>query len=284
MKIYIPKKAVEGLGGGWTFSRNLAKALRDRVEFVSDYRHSDIYFIPGCTLSQRDEVKKAKEEGKKVVLRVDNVPKNSRNRNTSTSRLYDFAQMADEVIYQSNWAKEWVSPFVKKDGVVILNGADTEIFRPDGDKMEKQGSPQWLYSRHNRDETKRWEETWYYFQMAYHKNPNVHLWVVGQFSDRNREYNFDFFGGAEKRYKYWGIVLSREEMAKMYRSADFLYVPYFMDACSNTVVEARLSGLKVIYNEEQGGGTKEIMEAPLEELTLKAMGDKYYKVFQELTK
>ena len=282
MKIYVPQKASNGIGGGWTFTRNLANALGGKVDFVSNFIHSDIYFIPGCTLAQRDEAKKAKEKGKKVVLRVDNVPRNSRNRNTSTSRLYDFAQLADVVIYQSNWAKDWVKPFIKRDGVVILNGADEKIFKPEGDKIEKQGDPQWLYSRHNRDETKRWEETWYYFQKAFYLNPNVHLWVAGQFSDRNREYNFDFFGGAEKRYKYWGIVISREEMAKLYRSADFLYVPYFMDACSNTVVEARLSGLKVMFNEEQGGGTKEIMEASLEELTLGSMGEKYYKVFQEV--
>ena len=282
MKIYIPQKAKEGIGGGWTFTRNLVKALRDKVEFVNGFMSGDIYFISGCTLAQRDEVKEAKRQGKKIVLRIDNVPRNSRNRNTSTSRLYDFAQLADVIVYQSEWARQWIKPFIKKDGVVILNGADPEIFKPEGDKIEKQGKPQWLYSRHNRDETKRWEQAWYFFQKSFYKNPDIHLWIVGQFSDNNREYNFDFFGGAEKRYKFFNVVKDQREMAKLYRSADLLYLPYFMDACSNTVIEARLSGLEVVFDREMGGGTREIMEASLEELTLKSMGEKYLKVFEEL--
>ena len=190
--------------------------------------------------------------------------------------------MADVVIYQSEWAKQWIKPFIKRDGVVILNGADESIFKPEGKKIEKQGKPQWLYSRHNRDETKRWEDTWYHFQKTFYKNSNVHLWIVGQFSPENRKYNFDFFGGAEKRYRYFGVIQEPKEMAKLYRSADLLYLPYFMDACSNTVIEARLCGLEVIYNEGQGGGTREIMEASLEELTLESMGKKYLEVFKKL--
>ena len=191
MKIYIPQKAREGIGGGWTFTRNLMKALKDKVEFVNGFMSGEIYFISGCTLVQRDEVKEAKRQGKKVILRVDNVPRNSRNRNTSTSRLYDFAQLADVIIFQSEWARQWIKPFIKRDGIVILNGADSEIFKSEGDKIDKQGKPQWLYSRHNRDETKRWEQAWYHFQNSFYKNPNIHLWIVGQFSDRNREYNFN---------------------------------------------------------------------------------------------
>lgn len=282
MKIYIPQKAKQGIGGGWTFVRNLMKALKDKVVFHSNPFEAEICFIPGCTLIERREVEWFKKQGRKIVLRIDNIPRNSRNRNTSTSRLFDFAQMADVVVYQSEWAKKWIMPFVKKDGVVILNGADKSIFKPEGDRIEKQGKPQWLYSRHNRDETKRWEETWYQFQESYYKNPDIHLWIVGKFSPVNREYNFDFFGGAEKRYRYFGIIQDPKEMAKLYRSADLLCLPYYMDACSNTAVEARLSGLEVVFNEGQGGGTKEIMEAPLEELILESMGEKYLNVFKSI--
>ncbi|MCK5493854.1 MAG: hypothetical protein KAJ14_12155, partial [Candidatus Omnitrophica bacterium] len=100
-KIFIPQRAKTGIGGGWTFTANLVKALKDEVQFVDDWQDCDIYFIPGCTLAEREEVKQAKDKGKKIILRIDNVPRNSRNRNTGTSRLFDMAQMADEVIYQS---------------------------------------------------------------------------------------------------------------------------------------------------------------------------------------
>ena len=36
---------------------------------------------------------------KPVVVRVDNIPRNSRNRNTGTSRLRDFTMLADKVVY-----------------------------------------------------------------------------------------------------------------------------------------------------------------------------------------
>jgi len=130
MKIYLPKRARDGdMGGGWQFSRNIQQALADQVEFVDDPSICDIFFISGPTLATRDEGRLAKAAGKKIVLRVDNIPRNSRNRNTGTSRLYDFAQIADAIIYQSNWARDFIIPFIKRDGPVILNGADQSIFK-----------------------------------------------------------------------------------------------------------------------------------------------------------
>ena len=114
MKIYLPHRAKTGtIGGGWRFTENIIKALRNKVEWVDDLKECDLYFIPGPTLAERDEVQKAKHYNKKIVLRVDNIPRNSRNRNTGTSRLYDFAQMSDVVIYQSQWAKNFIMPFIK---------------------------------------------------------------------------------------------------------------------------------------------------------------------------
>ena len=190
--------------------------------------------------------------------------------------------MADEVIYQSEWARRWIYPFIKKEGVVILNGTDTSIFKPDGPKMEKEGEPQYLYSRFNRDETKRWERAWYDFQRIYYENPNAHLWIVGKFSPKNQEYNFDFFGGAEKRYKYRGTIESPEEMAMIYRGADFLFYPYYLDACSNVLIEAIMCGTKIIFSTDEENSALEIINSDKKELTIEAMGEKYLKVFKNL--
>lgn len=283
MKIYLPQRATEGdVGGGFTFVRNIKKALKDSVEFIDNWQNCDIYFIPGPTLAERNEVQLVKEHGKKIVLRIDNIPRNSRNRNTGTSRLYDFAQMADEVIYQSQWARDFIKPFIKKDGEVILNGTDTDIFKPEGDILPKEGEPQYLYSRHNRDETKRWEDAWYDFQRMCLNNPKAHLWIVGRFSPEQEEYHFDFFGGAEKRYRYMGIIESPEEMAKIYRSVDYIMVPYALDACSNVLIEARMCGTEVVWNYSgKSSSASEIMWCDKKELTLEAMGNKYLKVFEK---
>jgi len=280
MKIYIPQRARQGIGGGWRFTENIQKALKDKVVFVNRLKDCDIYFIPSSTLAERKEVEEAKRLGKKIVLRIDNIPRNSRNRNTGTSRLYDFAQMADEVIYQSEWSREFIMPFIKKWGEVILNGVDTTIFKPDGKFIDKQGNPQYLYVRYSSDETKRWELAWYWFQKEYFKNPDAHLWIVGRFSVELRRYHFDLFGGAEKRYKYFGLIENPFELAKIYRSADVLLCPYSNEACSNVVAEALACGLKIKYQPNDSGGIPEQIKVgpiPLEE-----MGEKYLKIFKKV--
>jgi len=280
MKIYIPERARQGdLGGGFTFTRNLIQSLKNEVEFINDWKDCDIFFIPGATLEARDTVKAAKKAGKKIVLRIDNIPRNSRNRNTGTGRLYDFAQMADEIVYQSNWAKSFIKPFIKKDGEVILNGVDKNIFTRTGDMLPRQGNPQYIFVRYNRDETKRWEKAWYTFQRAYFKNPEAHLWIVGRFSPQQEEYNFDLFGGAEKRYRFYNIIEDRKELAKIYRSADILLCPYFNDACSNVVAEAMACGLKVAYEQDGGGISQQVMVG---EISLEEMAKDYLKLFKKV--
>ncbi len=202
MKIYIPQRAKSGLGGGWTFTRNFIAFCEKYadVELVDSSDNCDIYFIPGPTMADRDEVEKVKKEGKKIVLRIDNIPRNSRNRGTGTPRLYDYGQIADEVIYQSEWARSFISPFIKRDGEVIINGANEAIFKPEGDKLGKEGVHQYLYSQLSSDPLKRWEKAWYWFQKTYLLNSQSHLWIVGRpefFGKDQLEYKFDFFGVAE---------------------------------------------------------------------------------------
>jgi len=289
MKIFIPLRARgNGISGGWQFTSNIIRALKDEVEFVNDWKDCDIYFIPGPTLTERDEVKAAKEAGKKIVTRVDNIPRNSRNRNTGTPRLYDFCQMADKIIYQSEWAKDLIQPFVQKDGEIILNGVDTSIFNPVGEKMEKDGEVQYLYSQYSSDPVKMWVKAWYDFQRIYFENNNVHLWIVGReenFGSNQIEYNFDFFGGAEKKVRFLGLVEDREKMARIYRGADYLLAPNSLDACSNVVVEAYMSGCKIIGDEcDHNSSTNEILEAPKKDLTLEGIAKKYMDVFERVVK
>ena len=283
MKIFIPNESKQTVGGGFTFVRNFTKyAKKSGAEVITGQCcpvDADIFFIAGATMVTREKVEEAKRFGKKIVLRVDNAPRNSRNRNTGTSRLKSFADIADLIVYQSQWAREYLMPFLGKDGVVILNGADEEIFNMAGPKQPREAEQQYLYVQYNRDESKRWHEAWYRFSMLARKNSDSHLWIVGNFSPENLAYGFDFFMG--ERFRYAGVLDRPEDLAEYYRGADMLFLPYYNDACSNVMVEARLSGVpSIIHNGT--GGNEEIMQAPLEYLLASRMALRYVAEFAKL--
>jgi glycosyltransferase involved in cell wall biosynthesis len=284
MKIYLPNHSEKvALGGGWTFQKNFINAVKEHVDMqiVRDMRECDIYFIAGSSMVTPDEVDEAKRMGKKIVLRVDNMPRNSRNRNTGSSRLKKYADMADLVVYQSNWAKFYLSPFIGKQGSVIINGADDSVFQKEGTAQVKDGSPQYTFIQYNRDETKQWHQAWYHYIIQQRIQPNAHLWIIGRFSPENIEYNFDFFSG--ERFRYVGILEEPRDIAEYLRATDVLLLPYFNDACSNTLIEARMCGVKEVWH-NQSGGNSEIMNAQLHDLTSKKMVEKYFDEFCKIMK
>lgn len=247
MQIHLANYQPDRSGGGWTFQNYFADWFGQ-----SGYEEADIYFITSASMVQRDEVLKAKADGKKIVLRVDNAIRNSRNRNTGMTRLKDFSEWADVVIYQSAWARDFISEFTGVQGYVIHNGCDLNIFKP--------GTPQeftYLYSRFNRDESKNWYAAWYFFVRTFARNKASKLYITGQFSDELREYNFDFYNG--ENYSYLG-VLDQQAMADLYRQCKYFIYTYINDACSNSLIEALCSGCEIVgYNYWQTGGAYEIV-------------------------
>ena len=280
--VFLANDSQQKVGGGFTFLNNLQQAMSGKAIFTDRITDCDIYFISGVSMVTKEHVKMAKDLKKKIVVRVDGVPANSRNRGCGTSRLFSYCQMADEVIYQSQWSKDFLMPFIEKDGPIILNGVDTGIFRPDGRQYDKDGSPQFLYIRYGRSENKRWEYAWYLFQKEYLKNPQAHLWIVGKFGPEMEQYKFDLFGGAENSYKYWNVIADRLELARIYRAADYLICPYVNDSCSNVISEAMACGLNILGTNDESGGIKEQIEAGV--ITLEQMGEKYLGVFNKLIK
>lgn len=259
MKIHLAGFEPNRIGGGWTFTNNFANGM---MEHISGYGHSDIYFIPGATMVSREEVLIAKKDGKKIVLRLDNALRNSNNRGTGMSRMKDFCELADLVIYQSEWAKRFLMPFTKKDGAVILNGVDTTTYTNAGRDPEDET---YLYARSSRDEGKGWIMAWYWFV----NNPD-RLDIVGKFSKENSEYNFDFYN--DERFTFYGQV---EDMQPFYsRNKYFLYT-YLNDACSNTLLEAIASGCEIVdvYGMLKTGGAPEIMAC--KDISLERMCNQY---------
>lgn len=242
MKVHILNYEPDRRGGGWTQARYLHTGL----EAVS-YEEADTVLITGPTMASHDDVGKAKSDGKKIVLRVDNAVRNSRNRGTGMTRLKSFCDAADLVIYQSEWAKKFLYPFTKKDGAVILNGVDIKKYKP----PEKPTENTYLYVRSSRDEGKQWVMAWYWFV----NNPGL-LNIVGKFSSENLEWRFDFFNN--EKYIFWG---EQSDMVSRYQTNKYFLYTYLNDACSNTLLEARASGCEIIdvYGMLQTGGAPEIM-------------------------
>jgi glycosyltransferase involved in cell wall biosynthesis len=278
MKISLVCDSKQKLGGGFTFRRNLAKGLKQLGhDVIEDYRTADVVVVSGVTMVDRATIKDIKTRKIKLVVRLDNVPRNSRNRNTGTSRLRDFTILANAVVYQSEWAKEYLVPFINREGAIIHNGVDTDIFYRKGSKIDFKGNPVYLYSRFNRDETKRWENAWYEYQMIQRRNPKAKLVIVGNFSPDMVQYNFDFFMG--ENYEYMGIVDSQERMAQIYRSCDYLLATYYNDCYSNTYCEAIACGCQ-LYRPDMSGGTPEVIEQGV--ISLEEMAEKYVLVFEDV--
>lgn len=265
MRIYIAKFEPSRIGGGWSFANNLNRALSDNV--TTDYAASDIYFITSASMVSREEVDQAKRDGKKVVLRIDNIIRNSRNRNTGMSRMKDFAAMADYVVFQSEFAADLLGPYLKPHRYrVIINAVDQSVFHPRGrteDDMER-----YLYSKYSSDETKNWEMARLAYQMVADSNTILNL--AGRFDGDLASYNFDFY--QNEQVKYWGLVEDKQLMAEIYRQSDYFLYSYFNDACSNTVIEALCCGCEIIdvNGMAETGGTPEIMRY------WQAMGDKFF--------
>jgi len=277
VKIYIAKQDENRHGGGWSWISNAKKAL---AEHLTSYDECDIYLIPSPSMVSKEEVDKAQADGKKIVLRCDNIVRNSRNRNTGMSRMKRFAEQSDLVIYQSEFARELLMPYLKIDGAVILNSCDTNIFNPNG--RQEDTTAKFIYSRVNRDETKGFEMARYTFQRENElRSGEAFLNIVGQYSQELIEYNFDFY--QDEKYKYWGVITEPSTLANLYRNSDYLIYTFWNDACSNTLIEALCCGCLVAdkYGMAETGGALEILtkyyDHGIEYFSLARMETEYIK-------
>ncbi len=290
MKVYIPNISKQKVGGGWTFMRNLKKALKDRVLFVNTWQESDIVFIVGATITDPYEVIQAKKAGKGIIHRVDNIPKKSRNKRcTPHERMKQLSELSDVVLYQSEWAKEYCSPLCG-DGAVIYNGVDTDIFYPA--KEKDKDWERYLFAYHGKSELKAFWVAHYFFQRIFRENKNCDFWFINDFGrdlPELQEAKFDFWNG--ESYTHLDKCDTPEQMAEIMRGCTHLIFPSVADASPNTVLEARACGLEVIGSpsairlkdgrETAISGTRELLEPDLD-ISLERMGDEYFGVFSLL--
>lgn len=267
MHIHIANQSKQTLGGGFIFIENLKKGAKSMARFVDKWEESHAVLICSITQTERSVIAAAKAAKKKIILRIDNMPKDSRNRGTAFSRMRDLGKMADVIVFQSEWAKQYVGRWLSHNhGVdisnskVIYNGVDTDYFYHN-DVPHERGDT-YLYTTYNTDENKRFPEAAYYFhRMHWHaidnklKPPTLKL--VGQFGKDLPGYNFDFFNG--EKYTYEPPVSDRKKMGDIMRSCRYILFPAFADASPNTVGEAMACGCEPLLINPIGG-TQEVVD------------------------
>lgn len=293
MNIFIANESKQKLGGGFIFIENLKKGCKGKANFVNTWREAHGILIPSCTMTSRKPIEevlqynKAKpEHAKKIILRIDNMPKDSRNRGTAFSRMRDFANWAHEIVFQSEWARSYVGSYLETmckvdlaKSHIIYNGVDTDYFNYK-DKPSDRGET-YLFTTYNTDENKRFPEAAYDFHLRHlhalkHGRPLPHLKLVGEFGKYLPSYNFDFFNG--EKIEYIPSVSDRKKMSNIYRSCQYLYFPAFADAAPNTVSEAMACGCKPLLINHVGGTINVYNKFKKDIVTIQDMAEEYTKL------
>lgn len=257
MKIKIPSLERLDTGGCSSFIKNLEKSVKMfSHQLVADGDY-DILLIAGATLCDRATVKQAKESGKKIILRVDNILEDGKNRNTGMPRLREFAKDCDVVVYQSDWAQKLLKSYCG-DGIIIKNGVDTDIFFPRKEKKDW-NNIRVFYSKFSRGEGKNFNVVQYFWREYNLEKKDDTLVLVGRFADDKIKINNPFEFHNNENYEYNGVIQDFNKLAEIMRHCDVALLPYAYDACSNTILEAQACGLSVIY--QDNGGTPEIIES-----------------------
>lgn len=278
MKVYLTGKNRVDTGGGFSFNANIQKALPD-VDWIDNENEADLIFVTGITLIESDDLLKA---GAPIVLRVDNLPTKSKNPRTDVlGRLRAAGKLSQHIIYQSKWAKDYVGYFMERDrpSTVIYNGADTKYFNRD--QRVKHHEKTYLYIGRKGEPNKRKEEALHHFHMCHRQDKSIRLVLAGAYDRNFISAGFDFVDS--EKIEFLGNQVYGN-MHLVYKNADVLLAPYFNDACSNTIIEARHCGLD-IWTGTGGstGGTPEIINEPLDHLTLDYMGERYMEIFNGLS-
>ena len=284
LKIYISNLSKVSIGGGYSFLRNFKKGMQDKVEFVNRWQDSDVVFIFSITTIDKNEIKEAKKAGKKIVMRVDNIPRKSRNkRQNPAERLKEFGKISDLVIYQSEWAKYYAGYFAG-EGVVILNGVDTEIFNPEDRRIEREQA--YGYINYNDNPNKRFDEALYLYDMEWRRSANDAkpvLKIAGNVPSiyrDNPEYNWDI--PSEAKVEYLGILDTPEQVAFYLKGIECLIYPSFAEAAPNTLVEAMACGCSLMGINEIGGTIEMYNLHKDKPYTIEQMAEDYKKALDLL--
>ncbi len=231
-------------GGSNTFAGLFEKyASKNGHKIVSSIDKAERAIIV-AHLGDEESIRKAKANGCYIVHRLDEHFESDETgyRKEKHDLIRRLNKLADVTIYQSLFVQNNVQPFLAAENFkVIYNGTDPKVFFPGKKIGQFVGHVSWGI-----DQKKRLDLLHQFIL----KNPKLNFLLVG----RHGESEFDF---KLPNVKMVGAIKNKK-IADYYREMNFLFFPSENDPCPNTVIEAILCGVPVVYNPI--GGTIELVQ------------------------
>ncbi|MCT4686658.1 glycosyltransferase family 4 protein [Vallitalea sp.] len=255
MKIGFPVEP-EGKGGTRTWVKafsNYCVSKGHQVYFTKD-EEVDV-FITLAFYTTPEELKRMKQRNTKILYRMDGIYYNYLIDNRTTIRLNgliaDSMKLADRIIYQSDFSKNMASQLFNGQelpGVIIYNGADTNVFKEKGKILPKPKDKKIILSI----------AYWGPELMAEYSIRNI-INIAKELSDR-KDIEFWVLGEAypfvEERIKKAGLdnitrynlrtPIPRGRMPDYIRTSDIILHTRPNDACSNLIIEAMNVGKPIV--------------------------------------
>lgn len=244
MNLYISRKPDKKGGGSNTFACNFVLWAKKRGhKIVSNLKDSERAVII-ANFGEVSELREAKQQGCYIIHRIDEYFEKNEDayRMEKHKKIHDLNRFADVTVFQSEFTYHNAYPFLKpRRYEIILNGGDPEMFYPGRQVGRYIGHVTWGIG------IKQRLDILHKYIMG---SPDERFLLIGR--HKESEYNFEF-----PNVELEGLK-KREKIPAEYRKMKMLYYPSQNDPCSNTIIEAILSGVPVCYNEP--GGAPELVK------------------------
>lgn len=171
---------------------------------------------------------------------------------------------ADATIFQTEYCKSlyvrgvksifgFEGPMNVKNGYIIYNGVDRDVFNEIGPKKNLKGKYK-IFHVSTSGMTRKGLGTVLEFAHLLKNNPEIQFYLVGrQIEDPVYGYEIKKFPNVH----YLGHTNNRHELASFYRSGDVLLYPTINDCAPNVILEAMSCGMPVVA--ANSGGSPELI-------------------------
>lgn len=253
MKIGFPIE-VSGPGGIRSWLKTFNEYCILKGHEVSFSHDSDVdAFITFANCSSKEQLHQLKKKGAKIIYRMDGIffKYLEKEVTLANNHIIDGIKCADKVIYQSYFAKHATSLlFDGKDvpGDIIYNGANPELFKPNGEILPKPKNKRIVLSI----------AYWGTPLMAEHSinsiiatarellsDKNIEFWILGEAYPQTEELIKKANLKNITRYDL-KTPIKHDEMPKFIRTSDIILHTRPNDACSNLIIEAMNIGIPVV--------------------------------------
>jgi len=254
----LPK--LETLAGPASFYGRFTKTAREKGYTIhndpADPEVDALLVIAGSR--HLGQLWRAKRRGVRIVQRIDGLNWHHKHMKTGVyhyirSEINNLIMqiirkyLADELIYQSIFAKDWwetVYGPVSTPHNIMFNGIDLDEFSPEGKGTPPDDHIRMLVleGRMGGGQEKGLDNAVRITQMLNDKTPNrVELMVVGQVDEKTKAY----WEKNANTWITWKGQIPRNEVPVMDRSAHLMFSADLNGSCPNAVVEALACGLPV---------------------------------------